>query len=202
MKTLFLASSSPRRKELLEKAGFQFRSYPVKVSEFLDKNLNLDEAVKQIARQKAYAAVESLKSLKTQDFLIISSDTVVVFKGEVFGKPENKAMAYRFLGQLSGATHEVKTSICMVDDQGKEACEIESSFVTFRSLSEDEIWAYIETGDPMDKAGAYGIQAVGKTFISELKGSLDNVMGLSIALTKRMIEKNGWIISKNTTDKN
>lgn len=198
LKSLFLASNSPRRKELLDKAGFLFQTYPVKVSEFLDKNLNLDEGVKQIARQKAVAAFEELKSSKRQDFLVLASDTLVALEGEVFGKPENKNQAFEFLRRLSGQTHQVKTSICFIDDSGKCILDIETSHVTFRDLSEAEIWDYIETGDPMDKAGAYGIQSVGATFISQLDGSLDNVMGLSINLVKRMISESGWNVHRKT----
>lgn len=198
MKTLFLASNSPRRSELLQKAGFKFQTFPVKVSEFLDKNLNLDDGVKQIARQKAVAAYSELILSKSQDFLVLASDTLVVLNGEVFGKPENKDQAFEFLRRLSGQTHTVKTAVCMIDASKKEACEIESSLVTFRNLTDDEIWCYIETGDPMDKAGAYGIQSVGATFISKLDGSLDNVMGLSISLVKGMIDKNGWTVHQRT----
>lgn len=198
MKTLFLASNSPRRSELLKKAGFKFQTFPVKVSEFLDKNLNLDDAIKQIARQKADAAMEQLKLLKKQDFLILASDTVVVMDGEVFGKPENKTQAHQYLRRLSNQTHCVKTSVCLLDDEGKSVTEIETSRVTFRYLSDDEIASYIETGDPMDKAGAYGIQSVGATFIQNLDGNLDNVMGLSMSLVKKVIKENGWNVNSKT----
>lgn len=196
--TLFLASNSPRRKELLQKAGFEFQTYPVKVSEFLDKNLNLDEGVKQIARQKAMAAYNELILSKSHGFLVLASDTLVVLDNQVFGKPENKDQAFGFLSRLSGQTHIVKTAVTMIDSFGNQANEIESSYVTFRKLSDSEIWSYIETGDPMDKAGAYGIQSVGATFISKLEGSLDNVMGLSISLVKRMIKENGWSVHQNS----
>lgn len=192
MKKLFLASNSPRRKEILQKVGFSFQTFPVKVSEFLDKNLNLDEGVKNIASQKARAAYEGLNSLKTQDFLVLSSDTMVCLGDRVLGKPENKKQAFEFLRLLSGQIHQVKTAICMKDDSGREACEIETSWVGFRELSDEEIESYIETGDPMDKAGAYGIQTVGASFICSLEGSLDNVMGLSVQLVIKMLEENHW----------
>lgn len=190
MKKIFLASSSPRRKELLEKAGVQFLTFPVKVSEFLDKNLNIDEAVKNIARTKAYAALEEAKSLKTKDILFISSDTVVVLGDKILGKPKNVEEAFEFLKLLSSNTHEVKTSVCILDSEtSKEICEIESSFVTFRELSDVEIHSYIKTGSPMDKAGAYGIQDIGKTFIKSLNGNLDNVMGLPVERVLRILRE-------------
>ena len=191
---LLLASSSPRRKELLEKAGIEFTTFPVKVSEFLDKNLNLNEAVKNIAREKAMAAVDLANSLNLKDVLILSSDTVVILDGQVLGKPDHANQAYEFLRRLSSQRHEVKTSVCFIDTKTQvEVCEIESSFVTFRDLSDEEIWSYIATGQPMDKAGAYGIQEQGGTFIVKLEGELDNVMGLPVKRVLRMMQEHKWI---------
>src|SRR5690606_36412311 len=110
---------------------------------------------------------------------------------QVLGNPKDEKQAYQFLRQLSGATHEVKTSVCFVDTQTNvEVCEIESSFVTFRELSDQEIWAYIKTGQPMDKAGAYGIQDAGGSFIVKLEGELDNVMGLPVKRVLRILKEN------------
>jgi septum formation protein len=193
MKTFVLASQSPRRKELLEKAGYKFYTFSVKISEFLDKNLMLDEAIQQIARQKAEACVEQIKPLNLQNILILSSDTVVVIDGEVLGKPQDQGQAFEYLRRLSGRTHEVKTSVCLLDSQTRKTIsEIESSFVTFRNLSDKEIHDYILSGEPMDKAGAYGIQGAGGKFIAELKGNLDNVMGLPVQRVEKILKSNGW----------
>jgi septum formation protein len=193
MKKIYLASSSPRRRELLEKAQIPFHNFPVKVSEFLNKNLNLDEAVKNIARTKAYAARDEAKILKLFNILILSADTVVVLDDEVLGKPENFDEACAFLRRLSGREHEVKTAVCVLDfsSNEREICEIESSFVKFRNLSEFEIINYVKTGSPMDKAGAYGIQDVGRTFIENVTGELDNVMGLPVNRVKRILDEIG-----------
>jgi len=193
-RTLVLASQSPRRKELLEKAGFEFRTFSVKVSEFLDKNLTLDEAIRQIARQKATACQEQIKSLNLQNILILSSDTVVVIDNEVLGKPQDQGQAFEFLRRLSGQTHEVKTSVCFIDElTEKMILDIESAWVTFRELSDQEIKSYVASGEPMDKAGAYGIQGVGGKFISKLNGNLDTVMGLPVKLVEKIMTENGWM---------
>lgn len=195
-RTLVLASQSPRRKELLEKAGIHFKTFSVQVSEFLNENLNLDDAIMEIARQKAVAILDPVKSLNLKDILVLASDTLVVLNGKVLGKPIDEGQAYDFLRRLSGQTHEVKTSVCFVDTvTGKVISEIESAFVTFRELSDEKIWAYINTGDPMDKAGAYGIQSTGKDFIVKLEGELDNVMGLPVKRVLRIIQDNKWIIN-------
>lgn len=192
-RTLVLASQSPRRKELLGKTGIAFKTFSVQVSEFLNENLNLDDAIMAIARQKAEAVVEPIKSLNLKDILILASDTLVVLEGQVLGKPIDESQAYDFLRRLSGQTHEVKTSICFYDTVTKKyISEIESSFVTFKNLSDEEIWSYIKTGDPMDKAGAYGIQNTEKTFIVGLEGELDTVMGLPVKRVLRLIKENNW----------
>jgi septum formation protein len=192
-RTLVLASQSPRRKELLEKAGIVFKTLSVQVSEFLNENLNLDDAIMEIAREKAMAVLDHVKSLNSGDILVLSSDTVVVLGGKVLGKPLDQGQAFDFLRRMSGQTHEVKTSICFHDTvTQKTICEIESAFVTFRDLSDEEIWSYIRTGDPMDKAGAYGIQGKAKEFIVNLKGELDTVMGLPVKRVLRVIRENKW----------
>lgn len=197
IRTLVLASRSPRRKELLEKAGIEHTPFSVEVSENLSENLNLDDAIMEIARQKAMAILEPVKSLNLQNILILSSDTLVILKGEVLGKPLDQGQAYDFLRRLSGQTHEVKTSICFHDTvTGKTISQIESSLVTFRELKSEEIWDYIKTGDPMDKAGAYGIQGVGGKFIKKLEGELENVMGLPIKRVIKVIKENNWEIKK------
>lgn len=197
MKKLILASQSPRRKELLEKAGFQFQVIPVKISETLDKNLNLDAQLMDLAKRKALALVEEGKRLKGQDFLLLSADTVVILGSRVIGKPENSKEAEQILAELSGQTHQVKTAVCLYDlDQDLCVTAIDTSRVSFHELSLSAIRQYVATGEPMDKAGAYGIQGEGSKFIREVIGSFDNVMGLPIDLVERLIRENGWIISR------
>ncbi len=195
-RTLVLASQSPRRKELLGKTGIVFKTFSVQVSEFLNENLNLDDAIMAIARQKAEAVIEPVKSMNLPNILILASDTLVVLKEEVLGKPIDEGQAFDFLRRLSGQTHEVKTSVCFHDTVTNQTIsEIESAFVTFKNLSDEQIWAYIKTGDPMDKAGAYGIQNTAKEFIVKLEGELDTVMGLPVKRVLRIIKDNQWIFS-------
>jgi septum formation protein len=192
-RTLILASQSPRRRELLEKAGVRFTTFSVQVSEFLSENLNLDDAIMAIARQKAMAVLEPVKVLNLPHILILASDTMVVLGKEVLGKPMDQGQAFDFLRRLSGKTHEVKTSICFFDTvTNHEISEIENAYVTFKELSDEEIWSYVKTGDPLDKAGAYGIQGLAKNFISKVDGEVSTVMGLPVDRVLRIIKENKW----------
>lgn len=192
---LVLASQSPRRRELLEKAGFRFLVRSMKISENLDENLNLNAAIQDLARQKARALIQSGALASGGPYLVLASDTLVACDGIVLGKPESPAQAVEFLGRLSGRTHEVKTAVYLEDvSTGRSASQIETSRVSFRALSPEEIEAYVLTGEPMDKAGAYGIQGAGGKFIQSLVGNLDNVMGLPMELVRRMLREGGWTV--------
>lgn len=185
-----LASASPRRRELLEKAGVRFRVHAVDVDESLTPDELSDpvEASKKLAERKAHAAVEQLATEDYQGTMaIIASDTIVALNGQVFGKPHDEADARRMLGELSGKTHQVCTgvSLWLVHAQGEEFGIAYRTFadvahVTFKQLSDDEIDTYIETGDSFDKAGAYGIQGLAGAFVEKLDGSRDTVMGLPV----------------------
>lgn len=200
MKTLILASASPRRKELLEKAHFDFQVIPVKISETLNKNLTLDEQIQDLARRKAQALVESSNIWKGQGFLVLSADTLVVLGDRVLGKPENAAEAEKFLSILSGQTHLVKTAVCLWDfDEDRVVTQIETTEVTFHDLTLNAIKQYVATGDPLDKAGAYGIQGRGKLFVDKMFGSFDNVMGLPIAVVERLLKENDWVVARKTS---
>lgn len=195
LRTLVLASRSPRRKELLERAGLTFTTFSVEVSEILNENLNLDDAIMEIARQKAEAILEPIKSLNLQNILVLSSDTMVVLDKEALGKPTDEGQAYDFLRRLSGRTHEVKTSIYFFDTvTNRSISQIENAFVTFKKLRDEEIWNYIKTGEPMDKAGAYGIQGKASEFIAHLDGEVDTVRGLPLKRVLKVIHENKWQI--------
>lgn len=190
MTPLILASESPRRRELLTEAGFRFDIVPVKVSEIPNKNLNVNDQILDIARRKAHAAMAHLKSSRTGPFCVLTADTEVIFAGGPLGKPQDPEDAFRILKLLSGQTHEVKTAVCVIDNlSGKELSQIETTLVHFRVLSDDEIWSYIQTGEPMDKAGAYGIQGQGRKLIANFEGPFDNVVGLPIDLVRRMLKE-------------
>jgi septum formation protein len=194
---LILASESPRRKQLLLEAGFQFSVIPSKVSEIPDENLNINDQILDIARRKATAIVAeslSLQSSEKTEFIVIAADTEVIFAGKPLGKPQNKADAFRILRLLSGNAHEVKTAICLIHSQTlTEVSQVETTKIIFKSLSDAEIWSYIETEEPLDKAGAYAIQGLGRNFVAEFEGSFDNVVGLPIQVLKLLLEQIGFI---------
>ncbi len=172
---IILASSSPRRRELLAMLGISgFDVIPADVDETIPA-LEPDEAVIFLAMQKARKVAES----RMGDDLIIAADTLVYLDGEPLGKPETEGDAKSMLRRLSGARHTVFTGVAIIKN-GKEAAFAEKTDVFFRVVREDEIEAYIKTGEPMDKAGAYGVQGKGAAFISRIEGDFFNVMGLPI----------------------
>lgn len=188
MTPLVLASESPRRRDLLKQAGFNFDVVPVKVSEIPDKNLNVNEQILDIARRKARAAFAQLRSNRSDHFCVLSADTEVIFGGGPLGKPQNREDAFRILRLLSGNFHEVKTAVCIIDSQSQvELSQIETTQIFFKPISDEEIWTYIDTGEPMDKAGAYGIQGLGGKFVERFDGPFDNVVGLPIDLVRKML---------------
>ena len=195
MYQLVLASESPRRKQLLEKAGFNFRVCPSKISEILNKSLNVNEQILDLARQKARTVFSSLKSSMKDPYLVLGSDTEVIFEGKTLGKPTDPQDAYRILRSLSGNQHTVITALCMIESlYGHESSEYELSQVTFKPLSDEKIWSYIQSGDPMDKAGAYGIQGPGRDLVDYFEGTLENIMGLPVARVQSILQKNSWTV--------
>lgn len=187
-----LASASPRRRELLEEAGVDFRPFPVSVDETLEPDLAADplEAAKQVAQRKARQAVEQILCEGYEgDLAVLGADTMVVLDGRIFGKPRDAAEATAMLTELSGQRHEVITgvSLWLVHAPSMEDLDLayrtfaDVTAVTFRELSSQEISQYVATGDPMDKAGAYGIQSGAGAFVEKLEGSLDTVIGLPVS---------------------
>jgi len=183
---IILASGSPRRRELLEMLNVKdFEIIPAVGEEFMDPELCPEELVKKLSHDKAAEV-----AAQSGDALVIGADTVVAFDGAVLGKPKDKADARRMLSLLSGKTHTVFTgvTICCA---GKAMTQVESTGVTFLPMSGEEIAAYVETGEPMDKAGAYGAQGIGGLFVSRIDGDFFNVMGLPISRLYLMLKKLG-----------
>ncbi len=170
-----LASASPRRRELLQKAGVEFTVKVSDAEEHIAPDTPPHEAVMSLARQKAQAVAKVCP-----DDLVIGADTVVVYDGAILGKPADEADAARMLRMLSGKTHEVFTGVCLIC-AGKAETFYARTQVTFYPLTQPEIEAYIATGEPMDKAGAYGIQGRGCTLVSGICGDYFNVVGLPVA---------------------
>jgi septum formation protein len=197
MLRLVLASQSPRRRDLLMEAGYDFDVDHVKVSEIIDENLTPDAVVLDLARQKALTALAMPKYSKTPGFLVLGADTLVILDGQALGKPKHIEEAHEFLGRLSGQTHSVMTGFYLGNsNQGPGAGAVEISKVTFRQLSRQEILDYVASGEPMDKAGAYAIQGHGGKFVSRLEGSRSNVVGLPLERLESFLKEHGWIVSR------
>lgn len=198
MYQLVLASESPRRKQILERAGFVFDVVPVKVSEIPDKNLNIDEQILDIARRKAMAAFSLLKNRPGKPFVLLAADTMVVYHDKTLGKPRNPDEAYEFLKLLSGNTHEVKTALVLVESlDAEQVSHLETSQVKFRNLSDNEIWTYIQSGEPLDKAGAYAVQGLGGNLVEKLSGDYDNIVGLPLKAFESLLKKTNWQMENN-----
>ena len=173
---IILASKSPRRRALLEQMGVRdFRIVTPDIDEHMDRDLPPAELVRQISLEKAQAVAAQADP----NTVVIAADTVVALDGVVLGKPANKEEAFRMLSLLSGNRHQVYTGLTVL--RGEQVfSQWEETAVTFRSLTAEEIEAYIATGEPMDKAGAYGIQGYGALFIQGISGDYYNVMGLPV----------------------
>ncbi len=193
MLQIFLLSQSPRRYQLLTEAGYDIRVDSVKVSEIIDKNLNLPEAFMAVAESKLEAYLQSVKVLNSNRYLFLSADTAVVFKDRLLGKPQDSVQAAEFLGLLSGRVHQVFTAICLQHGPtGLRLGRVDKTSVQMKVLTEQEIQDYIATGEPLDKAGAYGIQGLGGNLVESIQGSWSNVVGLPMELLERTINEQGW----------
>lgn len=184
---IILASGSPRRRELLERMGLRdFRVVTPDIDERSDRPLPPHRLVETISAEKARAVAAQLGG----DALIIAADTVVALDGRVLGKPADGPDAFAMLSALSGRRHQVYTGLTVVCG-AQRLTEHEVTAVTFRSLSSAEICAYIATGEPMDKAGAYGIQGRGALFVEGIEGDYYNVMGLPVCRLGRILARLG-----------
>ncbi len=185
---IVLASQSPRRRELLSRAGFEFDIVPSGKEELITKVLP-NEVVCELSYQKAKDVYNMLSAdkkdeEKSPDILVIGADTVVSTDNKILGKPDSYEAAYDMLNELQGRTHEVYTGVTFVyneDNEVKQSTFFECTRVTFFEMSDREIKDYIRTGEPMDKAGAYGIQGLCAVYIKEIAGDYNNVVGLPIA---------------------
>ncbi|MDD2237047.1 MAG: Maf family protein [Kiritimatiellae bacterium] len=181
---IILASASPRRKEMLEQLGLAFRCITPSVSEETRPRETPKAYVRRIANDKARAVLHSLRD-DPADHLIIAGDTTVTLEGAILGKPATEQDATDMLLQLSGKTHQVITGVCLLLHRNRnlEAKRLfaVSTDVIFKTLTRSEVDAYVRTGDPMDKAGAYGIQSGAAHMIREIHGSYTNVVGLPMA---------------------
>ena len=184
MRRIILASGSPRRRELLGQLYDSFEVITSEVDETLDDGITPVEGVEVLAVRKGRAVADTLDC----ECVVISSDTLVEIDGDPLGKPTSREDAYRMLSRLSGNYHNVHTGIA-VHYAGGVISGVASARVKFKPISDEEIYAYIDGGEPMDKAGAYAIQGEGGKFIEGYDGDFDTIMGLSVSLTKTLIDK-------------
>jgi len=180
---LILASASPRRRELLSKAGFTFACDPVDVDERVRRGERPVAYVRRLARAKARAA-----ALRHPCAVVVGADTAVILRGHILGKPEDAADAARMLGLLSGRWHEVLTGVAVARDR-RLLDAVASTRVLFATLSREEIEWYVSSGEPGDKAGAYGIQGLAARFVERVDGSCSNVVGLPVAEVYRLLSR-------------
>lgn len=185
---LVLASASPRRKELLTQAGFTFTVIPASIPEDPRPGENPIAYVTRLAREKAQSVHARIGPSDAEAVVLGADTTVVAPHGEILGKPSDAADAERMLRLLSGATHQVTTGVAVVTATGLETAA-EVTHVTVLTLSDEEIAAYIASGEPMDKAGAYAIQGYAARWIPRIHGCYFNVVGLPLALVSSMLEK-------------
>ncbi|AJJ11478.1 septum formation protein Maf [Yersinia rohdei] len=182
MTSLYLASGSPRRRELLALLDVPFEVLKTVVEEQRQPEESAAEYVRRLAEDKARAGV----MIAPQDLPVLGADTIVVLNGQVLEKPRDKAHAQQILSALSGQEHQVMTAVSLADRQDALSVMVVTS-VTFRVLSQLEISDYIATGEPMDKAGAYGIQGKGGCFVRSITGSYHAVVGLPLVETHELL---------------
>jgi len=192
LKEIVLASSSPRRREILEDMGLDFSVVTASVNEKIDID-DPEILVKKLAFRKARNVFSKIKSCR--DFLVIGADTVIYYQGNIIGKPLHKRDAESIISALSGKSHTVMTGLAVITN-GEEYIDCDQTLVRFRSLSLDEIRAYINTEEYTDKAGGYAIQGKGSILIEKIEGSYTNVVGMPTALLIKMLKRADMDIEK------
>lgn len=176
IRTIILASASPRKKEIFKKTGLKFKVDESDYEEKLDLGLKPYELARFLSREKARDVAR-----RHRDALVIAADTIVLLRGRLFGKPRNEEQAKEMLRALSGKAHSVITGFTIIDTAGKkEISRSVESKVFFKRLSADEIETYIRSGEPLDKAGAYGVQGLGAVIVKRIEGDFFNVVGLPL----------------------
>ena len=189
MLDIILASQSPRRRELMGQIGLKFKVVSPNVDEHVEGNPSPAQLVEELSLRKARA----VERQGEEESLIIAADTVVALEGTVLGKPKTERDAFSMLSALSGNRHYVYTGLTVIQG-GRAVTQHEVTTVTFRELEPDEIGSYIATGEPMDKAGAYGIQGRCAIYIEKIQGDYNNVVGLPVARIYQEMKKLGIAI--------
>ena len=199
MKQLILASQSPRRKELLAQLGYQFITQSADIDESVRGSENAKNYVLRLAKEKAQAIFSTLSVQQQAKSIVIGSDTSVVIDGDILGKPANEAECITILLRLENKQHQVLTAIAVVSQEqtNNVISQLIETQVQFKSLTVDEIKRYWRTGEPCDKAGAYGIQGIGGQFVTTINGSYSAVVGLPLYETAQLLAQVGLPTSIN-----
>jgi septum formation protein len=184
---LVLASASPRRRELLRNAGFEFAVHPANLPEEQRAGEAAAALAQRLAREKAFEVFQ-----QRPNDIVLGADTIVIVEDAIFGKPKNEQEALRMLRMLSGRNHQVTTGVCLT---GAGFCDMasETTRVCMAPLSEDELRSYLASGEYCDKAGAYAIQGLASRWISRIEGDYFNVVGLPVSLVYRMLRAHGAV---------
>lgn len=194
MKQLALASKSPRRSEILQNAGITFIIVKSDYEEELCDKIFSYKKIETLAKNKAFGALNNVD----KPSFILGADTVVVLQGKILTKPENREDAYNILRMLSGKEHSVVTSHCLLDTETQNyILKSTTTKVEFNTLSDSMINKYIETCNPMDKAGAYGIQELPEDYVNSVTGDMENVIGLSSSAVIESIKELGLILAES-----
>lgn len=193
--TIVLASGSPRRRELLTQIGLEFEVSKA-VSEEQIQDTTASEAVQKLAQQKAKEVCHRYLQQHPDDkYVFLGADTIVVANGQILGKPKDEADAFMMISSLAGQYHEVMTGVCLIYTEGEhvihEDCFYQATKVKISPMSKEEILAYIKTKEPMDKAGAYGIQGLFARYVERIDGDYNNVVGLPVGLVYHRLKERG-----------
>lgn len=184
-RSLILASASPRRREMLHSLGYRFEVLAADIDESPLPGEQPPAHVQRLALGKATVIAAQHPAVA-----VLAADTIVVQAGRILGKPRDAQHAASMLAELSGTRHQVHTALALIVD-GQPRVELQSSWVQFRDLHSDEITAYVASGEPMDKAGAYGIQGQAGRFVREMQGSYTGIMGLPLCQTEQLLRGAG-----------
>lgn len=193
---IYLASQSPRRKELLQQLGVHVTVLPSHIDESLRADESVESYVTRLAKEKAEVCLQYIQRQGLDYLPILAADTTVCVDHVILGKPESEMEAFNMLKSLSGRWHEVHTAVAVNSANGTE-CLLSTTHVQMAHISDADIQAYINTGEPRDKAGAYGIQGLAGIFIQSIEGSYSGVMGLPIFETGQLLRQAGIELLKN-----
>ena len=197
MKSIILASKSPRRKEILEGAGVKFKIIVSDTDEsVVSKEISPELYVSQLALLKASSVAKNLSG----NYFVIGSDTIVEYKGKFLGKPKNREEAYNMISELSGNVHRVYSGICVFDTKtGRAETDFEQTEVYFKKLTDNQISDYVASEEPYDKAGGYAIQGAASEFVEKIRGDFNNVVGLPLDKLIQLFDKefNFKLVSNN-----